>query len=175
MTRRIAAMIALGALVLMAAVGMRTFVLPPSDAPDRVDAIVVLGGGEPARLQTGLDLFANGVGGVLVLSAGTGPAAADHGIHCDDATVVCVEPIPATTAGEARTVTALAAERGWTSLAVVTSTYHLTRSRVLFEQCFDGRLSMAEAPVPRARMAFLGDIVRELPDIVAGAAFARAC
>lgn len=174
MTRRVAAIV-VGALVVGAAAGARTFVWPPSDTPDRVDAIVVLGGGEPARLRTGLDLFADGVGDVLVLSAGTSEAAADHGVHCDGNTVVCVTPVPETTAGEARTITTLATERGWSSLAVVTSTYHLSRARVLFGQCFDGRLAMIEAPVPRARAGFVVDATLELPDLIAGVTFARAC
>ncbi len=58
---------------------------------------------------------------------------------------------------------------------MVTSTYHLTRARVLFGQCFDGRLVMVEAPVPRARAGFVVDVVQEVPDLVAGVTFARAC
>lgn len=174
MNRQVAA-IAVGALVVMAGAAARLLVWPPSDTPEQVDAIVVLGGGERVRLQTGLALFAEGVGDVLVLSAGTADAAADHGVHCDDATVVCVDPVPGTTAGEASTISTLAAERGWSSLAVVTSTYHLTRARMLFGQCFGGRLAMVEAPVPRARLGFAVDVVREVPDLVAGVTFARAC
>lgn len=174
MTRLVAAVVVGSLLVLAGATG-RLFVWPPSDVPDRVDAIVVLGGGEQVRPRTGLALHADGVADALVLSAGTSEGAADHGVHCADAGVFCVEPEPGTTAGEASTVAALADEQGWSSLAVVTSTYHLGRARMLFDQCFAGALSMVEAPVPRTSRDFLGDVVRELPDLVAGATFARAC
>ncbi len=172
---RLVAAIVVGSLVVLASAIARVLVWPPSDVPESVDAIVVLGGGDQVRLLTGLALYADGVADALVLSAGTADDAADHGVHCEDTGVFCVEPEPGTTAGEARTVAALAAEQGWSSLAVVTSTYHLSRARMLFGQCFDGHLFMVEAPVPRATMTFLGDVVRELPDMVAGATFARAC
>lgn len=174
MTRVVTAIV-VGSLMVVAGATARVFVWPPSDVPDSVDAIVVLGGGEQVRLRTGLALYADGVADALVLSAGTADTAADHGVHCEDADVFCVDPEPGTTAGEASTIGALAAGQGWSSLAVVTSTYHLSRARLLFGQCFDGELSMVEAPVPRASWTFLGDVVRELPDMVAGATFARAC
>lgn len=174
MSRPVAAAVVGAVVIALAAMG-RLFVWPAVDTVDHVDAIVVLGGGEHVRLQTGLDLFAEGAGDVLVLSAGTAEEATTHGLDCDDSTVVCVDPTPVTTAGEARTISELAAYRGWASLAVVTSTYHLSRARALFGQCFDGRLAMVEAPVSRDRMGLARDAVREVPALIAGLTFARAC
>ena len=37
--------------------------------------------------------------------------------------------------GEARAVARMAAARGWRSVLVVTSTYHVTRARLLFDRC----------------------------------------
>jgi uncharacterized SAM-binding protein YcdF (DUF218 family) len=56
--------------------------------------------------------------------------------------VVCFTAVPFSTVGEARTVTGLARERGWSSVVVVTSTFHVTRADMLFRRCFHGRLSV---------------------------------
>jgi hypothetical protein len=42
--------------------------------------------------------------------------------------------------------TRLAHERGWKHLIVVSWNWHLVRSRVIFEQCFSGRLTMRAVP-----------------------------
>jgi uncharacterized SAM-binding protein YcdF (DUF218 family) len=56
--------------------------------------------------------------------------------------VVCFTAVPFSTVGEARTVTQLAHERGWKSVVVVTSTFHVTRADMLFHRCFHGHLSV---------------------------------
>jgi uncharacterized SAM-binding protein YcdF (DUF218 family) len=55
---------------------------------------------------------------------------------------VCFTAVPFSTVGEARTVTRLAHERGWNSIVVVTSTFHVTRADMLFHRCFHGRLNV---------------------------------
>jgi hypothetical protein len=54
--------------------------------------------------------------------------------------VICQEPNPFSTRGEAQAVGRLAAKRDWDSVLLVTSSYHLTRARLLLERCFDGNV-----------------------------------
>src|SRR5438105_3258221 len=59
-----------------------------------------------------------------------------------EAQVVCFTAVPFSTQGEARTVRRLARERGWRSVVVVTSTFHVTRAHMLFRRCYRGPLAM---------------------------------
>jgi uncharacterized SAM-binding protein YcdF (DUF218 family) len=47
-------------------------------------------------------------------------------------------PTPFSTRGEAEGFARLAAARGWASVLVVSSRYHVARARILFERCFAG-------------------------------------
>ncbi len=50
--------------------------------------------------------------------------------------VICPAQLdPVTTRGEARAISALAAERGWTTVVTVTSRYHLRRAVYLDRRC----------------------------------------
>jgi uncharacterized SAM-binding protein YcdF (DUF218 family) len=136
---------AAGLALLAAVVGLvlRFEVFPSTDEPDRVDAVVVLaGGGE--RLPAALELLGRGVAPVLVLDPDRPSWQALCG-RTRPYRVLCYQPVPYSTRGEARAVTRFARERGWDSIAIVTSTYHVTRARMLFERCFDGRVAVVSA------------------------------
>ena len=114
-----------GAAVLVGAAVMARLILWPqtSGDPGPVDAVVVLGGGGGERLDVGLDLVRRGVSDVLVVSTGPNRAMDRFGIRCGDnggVEVVCFKPEPDRTVGEAQHVGALARERGWGRVAVVT-------------------------------------------------------
>ena len=139
------AALALGA-VLGSAVtlGATARVLAPLavDGP-RADAVVVLAGSPRDRLARGLELMNQGAAPTLVLSAGVdqprGWAPIDEvcgGRHAFE--VICLVPESDSTRGEAVTISRLAHERGWSSLALVTSSYHLDRATRYFDACFDG-------------------------------------
>jgi uncharacterized SAM-binding protein YcdF (DUF218 family) len=59
--------------------------------------------------------------------------------------VICFTPRPNSTRGEAAEVARLARRDHWRSIAVVTSTYHVFRSRLLFRRCFEGKLAVVGA------------------------------
>ena len=130
-------------LVLLPAATARLFLWPPTDQPDNVDAVVVLSGDHGERMRRALELMADGVAPTLV-HAGT----PDSGQVLDlcaggqSFEVVCLMPDPDSTRAEARAVTLLAKTRGWDSIAVVTSNFHVTRAGMLFRRCFDGDLKM---------------------------------
>jgi uncharacterized SAM-binding protein YcdF (DUF218 family) len=125
------------------------FVWPPAESspPAHADAVVVLSGNK-RRLLPALALIRQGVSRVLALSTVQRtphwPEAerlcATH--RFAGARVVCFTAVPFSTRGEARTVTRLARERGWHSVVVVTSTFHVTRADMLFRRCYHGRLSV---------------------------------
>ena len=80
------------------------FVWPATNAPRRSDAIVVLGGSGP-RIQKGLALARAGYAPYLVLSD-PGDEPCHWAIH--NVKVICFDPNPSTTQGEARETTTLA-------------------------------------------------------------------
>ena len=132
------------------------FVRPRADEPRRADAVVVLSGVRKARLVKGLELVRRGVAPTLVISDGRAPGWAEGNRLCDGGTkfrVVCFRPRPYSTHGEATDVARLARARGWRSLVVVTSRYHLTRARLLFRRCLDGSVSAVSAETSPGAMA----------------------
>jgi uncharacterized SAM-binding protein YcdF (DUF218 family) len=129
------------------------FVWPRQPTPPaHTDAVVVLSGARNNRLDPGLELIKQGTAPVLVISgAAQDPrwrkarALCREG-HVYGARVICFEPAPFSTRGEARAVGRLARQHGWTKIVVVTSTFHVSRARMLFHRCYPGRLWTVGTP-----------------------------
>ena len=125
------------------------FLRPREDAPQRTDAVVVLAGGRELRLAKGLELIRRGVSDVLVISDGRSKGWPEANRLCAGAAVgfrvVCFRPDPYSTKGEAEAVGRLGRRRGWESVAVVTSTFHVYRSRLLVQRCFPGQVDVVGA------------------------------
>jgi len=139
------ALLALAALVAAWLVlSLVLFVWSPwaSSAPAHADVVVVLSG-DKRRLAPALSLFRRGVAPTLAVSS---VGRAHHWTQaarlCKEPHVVCFDAVPYSTRGEARTVARLAAARGWRSVVVVTSRFHVTRARMLFRRCYHGRLAV---------------------------------
>ena len=146
------------------------FVFPEDDAlPARADAIVVLSGGRGHRLDEGLRLWRRGVAPTLVISDGNDPAWVEAYRLCRRPRVRCFKPDPYSTRGEARWT----ARQGWRSAVVVTSTYHVRRTRELFGRCFKGRLAVVEAEPPLENFAI--GVAWEWPKTAYYLAVARGC
>lgn len=123
---------------------------PRLDDPASADAVIVLAGGGD-RVGTGIELANGGVADELVF---TSAWVADQGVWaarpCNSGPaptpprvrIVCVEPRPATTRGEARLVADLARRRGWRSLVLVVSTDQAERARTLLDRCWDGEVAI---------------------------------
>lgn len=109
------------------------------------DAVVVLGPPNGDRISTALDILAQGLTTNVVVSL---PAPVFGGANhlCEGpppgVTVTCFVPSPGTTQGEAEEVGRLARQHGWTSVIVVTSKYHVSRARVIFDRCLSGRVEV---------------------------------
>ena len=115
--------------------------------PAHADVVVVLSGGGNWRLDPALVLMRRGVAPVLAISSvRRDPKWVKAGKLCDGAygklrfRVLCFEASPYSTRGEAEAVSRLAQAHGWHRIVVVTSTYHVTRARMLFRRCYHGSL-----------------------------------
>ncbi|MEY1676841.1 YdcF family protein [Gordonia sp. ABKF26] len=147
-------------------VGYATFYRDNQDPLQHVDAIVVLGGDDDGREDYGRRLALEGYADTLVVSnpypyhRGSDPVRrANMRNLCNSSTpelrVVCFEPEPATTKGEAMFVEKIANDRGWTSVMVITWRYHLVRAEYIFGQCFRGHV--ATRSVPRSYDKSIGE------------------
>jgi uncharacterized SAM-binding protein YcdF (DUF218 family) len=137
-------------LALAAVVGLSAilFVWAPfaTDDPRRADAIVVLAGSR-SRLPLALDLFRRGVAPTLAISRDPGEKQRAALCRLPPLHSFCFQARPFSTRGEARAVAALARERGWRSVAIVSSRFHLFRVRLLVRRCTSARLELVPAPV----------------------------
>jgi uncharacterized SAM-binding protein YcdF (DUF218 family) len=130
--------------------GYFVIVHPVTDRPTRVDAILVLGPPDvDGRVIEALALAQQHDATNLVISVTSD--AQYHAKHaCTEGItglhVTCFQPHPRTTQGEAEEIGRLARAHGWTKIIVVTSTYHVSRARVIVDRCMPGQVFMVAAP-----------------------------
>jgi uncharacterized SAM-binding protein YcdF (DUF218 family) len=135
------------------------FGFPPAEsgAPAHADVVVMLSGSHE-RLAKAESLVRRGVAPLLALSsvrrtpdwrAAVRLCAAGR---YERARVLCFEATPYSTRGEARTIAALARRHGWRRIVVVTSTYHVTRAKLLLRRCYAGPLWLVGARAPLWRL-----------------------
>ena len=115
---------------------------------------------------------------VLVISGGLDRKWQQARAYCDGRIrvpfrVICFTPDPNSTRGEAEEVARLARRHGWRSVAVVTSDYHVFRSRLLFRRCYHGRLAVVGAHAPLWRRA--QGVATEWPKLVYQLVVRRDC
>ncbi|WP_062388007.1 YdcF family protein [Demequina iriomotensis] len=138
--------------VLATALGWPFYVAPAHDEPRDVDAVYVIGPPTDERIALAEGMVRDGLADTLVVSLGEDPversqrpAAVRACEEPQDFAVLCSEPDPFATRGEARWLRDLADEHGWDAVAVVTTTPHLTRTRVIMERCWDGDLAYIDS------------------------------
>ncbi|MDN4490675.1 ElyC/SanA/YdcF family protein [Demequina sp. SYSU T00068] len=141
------------ALALIACLPLYAF--PASDEPRAVDAVYVIGPPTGTRMALAEQMIADGLADTLVVSLveddATERAAMERAAELCDApdawgfTVLCSQPEPFTTRGEARWMRELVESYGWESVAVITIRPHLTRTRVITERCWDGDIAYIDS------------------------------
>jgi uncharacterized SAM-binding protein YcdF (DUF218 family) len=146
-------LIVLGVVVLAwVAATFRVVFFPVEDAVGKADAVVVLAGSKHERLDRGLELVRDGVAPVLVISDGFDPQRPRENRLCEEGgdgfSVACFTPDPDSTRGEARKVAELARKRGWERVLLVTSRFHVTRARMLFDRCTDADVDAVGVDYP---------------------------
>lgn len=144
--RKVLAALVVLALVFAGATG-RVLVWPAQGAPPRVDAIVSLAG-PGARLQVALQLAREHRAPVLVVSRGW----EGYGGPCPSAIpgvkIICFDPDPGDTRGEAEYVGRLAKHSGWRSLVLVATAPQAVRAQIVTRRCFGGAVYVVTAPLP---------------------------
>ena len=134
--------------------------------------MIVLSGGREHRLAEGRRLVAAGVADTLVISDGRAAGWVEGNELCET-DAVCFLPDPYSTQGEARWIAAEAERRGWDSIVVVTSTYHVRRARVVVERCYEGGLAVVGAEPPLENRII--GVAWEWPKVVYYLTANRAC
>ena len=179
MTRgRVALAVALVLLVALFAASARWIVWPKTNGPGDADAIVALAGAKE-RLPAAARLMQQERAQLLLVSLGSGPDRTERRRFCADPhayEVVCFEPHPDRTQGEAEEAARIASERGAKTLLVVTSRYHAIRARLLFRRCFDGSVRVdGVRPDTPGGLPGLGNLIHEWGAYVHGFTLARGC
>jgi len=145
---RVLAATLLTLIVLFCGLTVRLFVLPTTGMPARVNAIVVLGG-PGNRLGLGLQLAQQGHAPNLLVSNGlpfilpTGLCEPDHGSF----TVICWNPDPGNTKGEAEFVGRTARQHHWTSVVLVTTPDQAWRAALYVRRCYTGKIYSMTTPL----------------------------
>jgi uncharacterized SAM-binding protein YcdF (DUF218 family) len=147
---RWAAVAALVVVVLFAAVTARLFVFPARGMPAHVDVVIMLdGSGDAGRVAAALRLAKERRAPTLLISRGRFESA--HW-SCPPpmryVKVICFNPSPATTKGEAEFIGRLARQHHWTSVTLVTVTPQDTRARLRLSRCFRGAVYVSTSPLP---------------------------
>jgi uncharacterized SAM-binding protein YcdF (DUF218 family) len=141
-------LVAAGLLVVAATVTVRLFVMPADAGSARTDAVVMLAGDPGTRIPLAVELAEQGPG-VLVVSAAVGEVNAPARELCSGRAGLEVHCFATAedddTRAEARALGELVARHGWTSIAVVTSTYHVERAGLLIRRCTDAEVVMVAA------------------------------
>lgn len=133
-------------LIAAGAATARLFIWPDQGMSARVSAIVMLD--SPGNsLNIALRLARQHRAPFLVVSLGT----PDSGPRCPrpipGVRVICFNPAPITTQGEAEYVGRLARQYHWHSVAVVTITPQDSRARLRIERCFTGPVYVVTTPI----------------------------
>lgn len=142
------ALVAAAVLILgFAVITARLIVWPAQGMPPRVSAIVMLAG-PGDRLATALSLAAQRRAPMLVISRGwkgySGPCPpAIPGVK-----LICFEPVPGDTRGEAEFIGKLAKRYHWHSVVMVTGREQDTRARIVVGRCLGGPIYVIAVSPP---------------------------
>ena len=150
----------------------RLFVWPAQGMPARVSAIVLLAG-PGDRLSTALDLARQHRAPMLVVSQGQH----GYGGPCPASTpgvmLICFDPDPGNTRGEAEFVGRLARRYHWASVVLVSSRAQDTRARLLVKRCFAGSVYVVTGTLPLSEWPY--QIAYEWGALLKALALYRGC
>ncbi len=160
----------------IAAATARLLVWPQQGMPARVDAIVMLNG-PGDRLDTALNLGWARRAPVLVISRGS--SYWGHGSVCapkmPGVKVICFEPSPSTTQGEAEYVGRLADRYHWKTIVVVTITPQITPGRIWLERCLPKGTTIYAVAAPLRSLAWPPAVLYEWGSIISAEIVHRSC
>jgi len=156
--RRRGRYIVVALIVVLAGLGAATahwFVWPQQGMPSHVDAIVMLDGSGD-RLDTALGVAWAHRAPMILISRGS--RYWGHGSICaptiPKVKVICFDPDPATTRGEAEFAGRLSRRYHWHSIAIVAITPQDTVARLRLGHCFGGKIYVINAPITRSEWPY---------------------
>ncbi|MGD0698921.1 MAG: YdcF family protein [Trebonia sp.] len=169
--RQILAIVLVLALV-FAALTARLLVWPAQGMPAHVDAIIMMAG-PGDRLPVALAIARERRAPVLVISRGhdgySGPCPAPvPGVR-----LICFDPDPGNTRGEAEFAGSLAKRYHWQSMVLVTTAEQDTRARMMMRRCFGGAVYVMTAPQPLSSLP--GQIAYGWGALLKALVLVRAC
>jgi hypothetical protein len=151
-------------------------VWPQQGMPARVDAIVMLNG-PGDRLDTALNLGWERKAPYLVISRGS--QYFGHGSVCapkmPDVKVICFDPNPPTTQGEAEFIGRMASRYHWKTVVLVTITPQITPGRIWLDRCLPGGTKVYAVAAPLRTLAWPPAVVYEWGSIINAELFHRSC
>ena len=134
-------------IVVLSVLTARLFVWPAQGMPARVSAIVMLAG-PGDRLPVALQLAREHRAPVLVVSRGWKGYGGPCPAPVPGVKLICFDPDPPDTRGEAEAVGRLAKQYRWSSVVLVAIRTQDTRARIVVERCFGGSTYVVTAPLP---------------------------
>jgi uncharacterized SAM-binding protein YcdF (DUF218 family) len=160
--------------VLFCAATARLYIWPASGMPQRVDAVVMLNG-SGNRLNTALGLAWEHRTSAILISRGS--KYWGHGNVCAPAIphvkVICFDPSPETTRGEAEFAARIARRYHWQSMVLVATAPQDTRARLRFERCFGGKIYVVNSTFPADEWPY--EIAYEWLATIKALIFQRSC
>jgi hypothetical protein len=143
----VALVVVLVVVLAFVALTLRLFVYPDLNAPQKSDAIVVLGGNGAGPFDEGVALAKAGDAPTIVFSLVPAYTCDPSVLHLPSERVLCFRANPQTTQGEARAITHLATVHHWHRVIVVLPTPQATRARLRIGRCYAGQvLEVGVAP-----------------------------
>src|SRR5579859_1821495 len=162
------------ALILLVTATARLLIWPAVGMPGKVSAIVMLAG--PGNLLArAVDLAREHRAPYLVISLGTPQSGNVCPPRIPRVTLICFNPVPASTQGEAEFVGTLARRHDWRSVSLVTITPQDTRARLRVERCFPGRVYVVTEPPAPSQTNWPYQIVYQWGALLKALIFQRTC
>jgi hypothetical protein len=172
MHRRMVLMALAMAVIIVSVVTARLFVWPDQGMPARVSAIVMLD--SPGNsVSAAVSLARQHRAPYLVISEGSYLSSYGCPSPIPRVKLICFNPVPATTQGEAEFVGRLAKKYHWRSIAVVTITPQDSRARLRVERCFAGPVYVVTRSVALASWPY--EIAYEWGAMIKALVFQRSC
>jgi uncharacterized SAM-binding protein YcdF (DUF218 family) len=154
------------------ALTVRLFIAPAQGMPEQVSAIVMLAG-PGDRLPTALRLASGHRAAMFVVSRGSDGYGGPCPPQPAGVRLICFEPNPADTRGEAEFIGRLAKRYHWKSVALVTTRAQDTRARMLVQRCFGGSVYVITGPLALGQWPY--QIAYEWGALVKALVFNRSC
>jgi aryl-alcohol dehydrogenase-like predicted oxidoreductase/uncharacterized SAM-binding protein YcdF (DUF218 family) len=125
----------------------RLLIWPAEGMPARADAVVMMAG-PGDRLAAATRLAREHRAPVLVVSQGQHGYGGPCPAPVPGVKLICFDPDPGNTRGEAEFASRLAKRYGWHSVVLVTTATQDTRARIVMRRCFGGSIYVITAPLP---------------------------